>query len=136
MRGILARLAHEARRLKTETLVLYFAARHPAMPWTARLLVAFIVGYALSPIDLIPDFIPVLGYLDELILLPLLLALALRMIPAPVLVECRERATQMAASPKPVSRIAGIMIFMIWLLVAAIGGLWAYDLLTINHAQP
>jgi hypothetical protein len=78
----------------------------------------------------------VLGYLDELILLPLLLALALRMIPEPVLMECRERATQVAASPKPVSRIAGIMIFMIWLLVAAIGGLWAYDLLTINHAQP
>ncbi|MBI5791686.1 MAG: DUF1232 domain-containing protein [Rhodocyclales bacterium] len=133
---MLARLAHEARRLKTETLVLYFAARHPATPWTARLLVAFIVGYALSPIDLIPDFIPVLGYLDELILLPLLLALALRMIPEPVLAECRERAARMAAQSKPVSRIAGIMIFMIWLLVAAIAGRWAYDLLTINHAQP
>ena len=125
----MARLAHEARRLKTETLVLYYAARHPATPWTARLLVAFIVGYALSPIDLIPDFIPVLGYVDELILLPLLLALALRMIPEPVLVECRERATQMAASPKPVSRIAGVMIFMIWLLTCGFLAWWAYALL-------
>ena len=135
MGGVLARLAQEARRLKAEAVVLYLAARHPATPWAARLLVAFIVGYALSPIDLIPDFIPVLGYLDELILLPLLLALALRMIPEPVLAECRERAARMAAQSKPVSQIAGVMIFMIWLLVAVIGGLWAYDLLTISHAQ-
>ncbi len=129
VRGILARLAQEARRLKTETLVLYFAARHPATPWSARLLVAFIVGYALSPIDLIPDFIPVLGYLDELILLPLLLALALRMIPEHVLVECRERAARMAASPKPVSRIAGVMIFMIWIFAFGVLAWWAYALL-------
>lgn len=126
---MLARLAQETRRLKTETLVLYFAARHPATPWSARLLVAFIVGYALSPIDLIPDFIPVLGYLDELILLPLLLALALRMIPEPVLVECRERAARMAASTKPVSRIAGVMIFIIWLLAFGLLAWWAYALL-------
>lgn len=129
MGAMLARLAQEARRLKTETLVLYFAARHPATPWSARLLVAFIVGYALSPIDLIPDFIPVLGYLDELILLPLLLALALRMIPEPVLVECRERAARMAASTKPVSRIAGVMIFIIWLLAFGLLAWWAYALL-------
>lgn len=129
MHRFLERLGREARQLKTETLVLYFAARHPATPWTARLLVAFIVGYALSPIDLIPDFIPVLGYLDELILLPLLLALALRMIPEPVLVECRERATRMAVSPSPVSRIAGVMIFMIWLFAVGFLVWWAFGLL-------
>lgn len=136
MRGLLARLTQEARRLKTETLALYLAARHPATPWSARLLVAFIIAYALSPIDLIPDFIPVLGYLDELILLPLLLGLALRLIPPPVLAECRQRAALMANTPKPVSRIAAVMIFMIWLLAAAAAGIWAYELLAISHAKP
>jgi uncharacterized membrane protein YkvA (DUF1232 family) len=129
MPGMLARLAQEARRLKTETLALYFAARHPDTPWTARLLVAFIVGYALSPIDLIPDFIPVLGYLDELILLPLLLGLALRLIPPPVLAECRLRAGEWVERPRPSGIIAAFVILMIWLLAVALATFWAYDLL-------
>jgi uncharacterized membrane protein YkvA (DUF1232 family) len=132
MPGVLARLAQKARRLKTETLALYFAARHPDTPWTARLLVAFIVGYALSPIDLIPDFIPVLGYLDELILLPLLLGLALRLIPPQVIVECRQRANEWADRPQPSSRMAAIMIFMIWLLAAVVAAWWAYDFLATS----
>jgi uncharacterized membrane protein YkvA (DUF1232 family) len=130
--GVLARLAQEARRLKTETLALYFAARHPDTPWSARLLVAFIVGYALSPIDLIPDFIPVLGYLDELILLPLLLGLALHLIPPTVLAECRQRANEWADRPQPSSRIAAFMIFMIWLLATAVAACWAYDFLATS----
>ena len=128
-----ARLAQEARRLKTETLALYFAARHPATPWSARLLVAFIVGYALSPIDLIPDFIPVLGYLDELILLPLLLSLALRLIPPPVLAECRQRAREWADRPRPASYLAAFMIFMIWLLASGILVWWACALLDCGY---
>lgn len=132
MRGMLARLAQEARRLRTETLALYFAARHPGTPWTARLLVAFIVGYALSPIDLIPDFIPILGYLDELILLPVLLGLALHLIPPPVLAECRQRANDWADRPQPSSRIAAFMIFMIWLLATAVAACWAYDFLATS----
>ncbi|MBI5109445.1 MAG: DUF1232 domain-containing protein [Rhodocyclales bacterium] len=128
-----SRLAQEARRLKTETLVLYLAARHPATPWSARLLVAFIVGYALSPIDLIPDFIPVLGYLDELILLPLLLGLALRLIPPPVLAECRQRASEWADRPRPASHLAAIMIFMIWVLVSGALAWWACALLDFGH---
>ena len=118
-------LAQRARTLKSETLALYLAARHPETPWAARLLVAFAVGYALSPIDLIPDFIPVLGYLDELILLPMVLWLALRMIPPSVMADCRARAEGLAA--RPVSRLAGFMIFMIWLSLAVLAGLWAYD---------
>jgi uncharacterized membrane protein YkvA (DUF1232 family) len=129
MPGMLARLAQEARRLRTETLALYFAARHPDTPWTARLLVAFIVAYALSPIDLIPDFIPVLGYLDELVLLPLLLGLALRLIPPPVLAECRQRADEWIGRPRPSSRIAAFVILMIWLLAATLAAFWAYDFL-------
>ena len=83
-----------ARRLKLETWAVYLAYRDPRTPWYARLFVLCVVGYALSPIDLVPDFIPVLGYLDDLVLVPLGLALAIRMIPQPVLDECRERARQ------------------------------------------
>jgi len=131
----MARLALEAKRIKAETLALYFAARHPDTPWAARLLVAFIVGYVLSPIDLIPDFIPVLGYLDELVLLPLLLGLALRLIPPPVLTECRQRANEWFGRPRPSSQIAAFMIFMIWLLAITVAASWAYDLLgsNLNH---
>ena len=80
---MLERLKSEARRLKSEVLVLYFAARHPGTPWYAKLLVVLVVAYVFSPIDLVPDFIPVLGILDDLILVPLGIALALRLIPAP-----------------------------------------------------
>ncbi len=85
---LLSSLKQRARHLKSETLVLWFAARHPGTPWYAKLLVAGIVAYALSPIDLIPDFVPVLGYLDDLILIPLGIVLAIRMIPGPILDEC------------------------------------------------
>lgn len=126
--GLRHRLAARARALKAESLALYYAARHPLTPWAARLLVAVAVAYALSPIDLIPDFIPVLGMVDDLLLLPLLLGLALRLIPPPVMAECRARAA--AATSRPISRIAGVMIIMIWLAAAAALGSWAYYSLT------
>lgn len=85
-------LRKHARLLKMEIQALYLAARHPLTPWYAKLLVTAVVAYALSPIDLIPDFIPVLGYLDDLILLPLGIAWAIRLIPLTVMTECRERA--------------------------------------------
>lgn len=130
--GLRQRLAARASALKAESLALYFAARHPQTPWAARLLVAIAVAYALSPIDLIPDFIPVLGLVDDLLLLPLLLALALRMIPDAVMTECRARAA--VASTRPTSRFAGFMIIMIWLATAVALGIWAYDSLTsTNH---
>ena len=93
----LSALKQRAHALKAETYALYLAARDPRTPWYAKLLVAGIVAYALSPIDLIPDFIPVLGYLDDLILIPLGIALAIRLIPDPVLLQCRARAAQAAA---------------------------------------
>ena len=108
-----------ARRLKAETLALYFAARDPRTPWYARLLVAGIVAYALSPIDLIPDFVPVLGLLDDAILLPLGIALALRIIPAEVMADARGRALAELAGATPRSRAAAVVIVAIWL--AAIG---------------
>jgi ankyrin repeat protein len=86
--------------------------------------VAAVVAYALSPIDLIPDFVPVLGYLDELILLPLALGVAVRLVPADVLAECRARALEIAE--RPVSRVAGTVIVVVWLAVAALAAVWIY----------
>ena len=109
-----------ARRLKAETYALYLAYRDPRVPWQARLFAACVVGYAFSPIDLIPDFIPILGYLDDLVLVPLGIALALKMIPQDVLAECRERAQVMMAEGKPTNWIAAAAIVAIWGLVVAI----------------
>jgi uncharacterized membrane protein YkvA (DUF1232 family) len=86
--------------------------------WYARVFAALVVGYAFSPIDLIPDPIPVIGYLDDLILVPLGLALAIRMIPAEILAECREKARRL--SKKPVNRVAAVVVVAVWLALAAL----------------
>ena len=115
------------RHLKGETFALYLAARHPQTPWYAKIFVAGVVAYAFSPIDLIPDFVPVLGLLDDLILVPIGIAIAIRMIPPAVLTECRVRAQAMMADEKPSSRVATIVIIGIWVLVAALFALWVID---------
>ena len=107
-----------ARRLKVEVYALYLAYRDPRVPWYARVFAACVVGYAFSPIDLIPDPIPVLGYLDDLILIPLGVALAIRMIPAEILEECREKAT--SAEGRPVSRVAAVLVVAAWVILAAL----------------
>jgi uncharacterized membrane protein YkvA (DUF1232 family) len=109
-----------ARQLQAEVYALYLAYRDPRVPWYAKVLAACVVGYAFSPIDLIPDFIPVLGYLDDLVLIPLGVALALRMTPPEVMVECRERARSELAAGMPVSRAAAAVIVAIWLGLAAL----------------
>ena len=109
----------QARRLKAEIYALYLAYKDPRVPLHARIFAACVVGYAFSPIDLIPDFIPILGYLDDLILVPLGAALALRMIPADVLTECRARAQEMMQQGKPVNKRAAVVIIAIWLALAA-----------------
>lgn len=122
-----ARLKERVRHLKGETFALYLAARHPGTPWYAKAFVAGVVAYAFSPIDLIPDFIPVLGYLDDLILVPLGIAIAIRMIPPAVLADCRVRAQAMMADGAPSSRTAAIVIIGIWILIAALLALWVMD---------
>jgi uncharacterized membrane protein YkvA (DUF1232 family) len=113
-----------AGRLKSETHALYLAYRDPRVPWYAKLFAALVVGYAFSPIDLIPDPIPVLGYLDDLILVPLGVALAVRMIPEDVLSESRQKAREMVErGEKPVSRAAAAVIFVLWLVLAVLGTL-------------
>jgi len=110
-----------AHQLKSETYALYLAYRDPRTPWYAKAWAALVVGYAFSPIDLIPDFIPVLGYLDDLVLVPLGVLLALKMIPPDVWAESRERAHEAMAEGRPVSWAAAVVIVLIWLLIAAVG---------------
>ncbi len=110
-----------ARQLKAETYALYLAYRDPRTPWYARVFTAIVVGYAFSPIDLIPDFIPVLGYVDDLVLVPLGIWLALKLIPPEVMAESRARAQESLANGKPVNRAAAVVIVAIWLLLAVLG---------------
>lgn len=120
----MASLRRWARELKLQTLVVYFAARDPRTPRLARVLALGIAAYALSPVDLIPDFIPVLGLLDDLIIVPLGLMLVLRMVPADVLASSRAKAH--GTVDKPVSRAAAAMIVIVWLLGAAALGFWLW----------
>jgi uncharacterized membrane protein YkvA (DUF1232 family) len=113
-------LKDRARRLQTEVYVLYLAARDPRVPWYARTLAAIVAAYALSPIDLIPDFIPVVGYLDDLIIVPLGIVVVLRLIPAEVMADCRARAAASVASKRPVSRVAAVAVVAIWVALLAL----------------
>ena len=121
------RLRQRIRELKVETYSLYLAVRHPDTPWYAKVIVAVIVAYALSPIDLIPDFIPIIGLLDDLVLIPLGIIMAKRMIPLLVLAECRQRADQGIINGMPVSRTAGFVVMVIWVGLAALFTVWAYE---------
>ena len=107
-------------RLKTETYAIYLAYRDPRVPWYAKILIAFVVVHTLSPIDLIPDFIPILGYLDDLVIAPLGVALALKMIPQEVMVQCREEAQETVGQDKPTNWVAAAVIIAIWILIAAL----------------
>jgi uncharacterized membrane protein YkvA (DUF1232 family) len=120
MHKLLQGWKQRARQLKTEVYALYLAYKDPRVPWYARIFAACVVAYAFSPIDLIPDPIPVLGYLDDLILIPLGITLAVKMIPAPVLAECREKARAAMQGGKPVNWIAASVIIAIWLLLAVL----------------
>jgi len=115
----------KARDLKREVFALYLACRDPRVPWYAKALAAGVVAYAFSPIDLIPDFIPVVGYLDELVLVPLGVLAVRAMIPAAVLAECRERAETALERGRPVSVLGAAVVVVIWLVLAALGVLLA-----------
>jgi uncharacterized membrane protein YkvA (DUF1232 family) len=108
------------RQLKKETYTLYLACKDSRTPWYGKVLAAIVVAYALSPVDLIPDFIPILGYVDDLILLPLGIILVLRMIPPVVLEDCRKQAEVATDRDTPESRIAVVAIAAIWLLLGVL----------------
>lgn len=112
--GFVDRWKARARELKAHADALYLAARHPRTPWYARAVAGLVVAYALSPIDLIPDPIPVLGYLDDLVLLPLGFLLARRLVPPDVWEECLARARENSGA-RPRSRAAAVVIVLVWL---------------------
>ncbi|MEA3193703.1 MAG: hypothetical protein QOD26_2036 [Betaproteobacteria bacterium] len=115
----LASLKARARQVKVDLIALALATKDPRTPWYAKLIVAGCVAYALSPVDVIPDFIPVIGLIDDLIFIPIALALAVRFIPEPVLADCRSRAAEIAA--RKTSRTAAIVIVGVWIVLAALG---------------
>jgi uncharacterized membrane protein YkvA (DUF1232 family) len=124
----LEKLRRRARQLKRETWALWFAYRDPRLPWYARLWTAFVVIHTFSPIDLIPDFIPVLGYLDDLIITPLGIALALKMIPPEVMEEAHRRADNFMAEEKPHNWLYALPVIAIWLLILLALGLLLWRL--------
>ncbi len=105
------------KKLKNEVAALFLAYKRSDVPWYAKMLAIIIVAYALSPIDFIPDFIPILGYLDDLILIPLGISLAIKLIPSEILDECRNEAKDLFKDGKPKNYIAAIMIVFIWILI-------------------
>jgi len=123
-RSYLETWEQRARELKTETYALYLAVKDPRVPWYARFSALCVVAYALSPIDLIPDFIPVLGYLDDLILVPIGIALTIKMIPADVLAECRGKAQARMTQDKLLGWVGAAVIIAIWLAITL--GLFVY----------
>jgi len=121
MRGWWQQTRARLHALKRESLVVWYAARDPRLPWHVRVLALAVAAYALSPIDLIPDFIPVLGYLDDLVLVPLGVALVVKLTPAAILADARARAAVTAT--RPTSAAAAIVIVALWLLALLACGL-------------
>ena len=119
---VFATLQEAARRIKHDAMTVYFAARDPRTPFLVRLSALMIAAYALSPVDLIPDFIPVLGYLDDVVLLSLAIVFIIRLTPEVVIEESRAKAKEV--STRPTSHLAAAVIVVIWVLCAAGFGYW------------
>ena len=114
-----------ARQLTAQTYALYLAVRHPRTPWYAKVFAALIVGYVFSPIDPIPDFIPVVGLLDEMVVVPVGVLIAMKMIPAEVFAECQEKARGVQKGERPVSRAAAVVVVAVWLVCVVLAVLLA-----------
>ena len=121
--------SRRVRKIKVETYTLYLAYKDPRVPVYAKVFTACVVGYAFSPIDLIPDFIPVVGYLDDLVLVPLGIFLALKMIPEAVLEEYREKALEILSGDRPRNWVAAAVVLSIWLIIFVWGVIGVVSLL-------
>ncbi|GMO46119.1 MAG: YkvA family protein [Termitinemataceae bacterium] len=117
---IIAKLKEKANQIKIDISALYIVYRKKNVPIIAKLIIIVTVVYALSPIDLIPDFIPILGYLDDLIILPALITFAIKLIPSEMLIECREEAKDLWKNGKPKKWYYGIPVIIIWLIIIAL----------------
>ena len=116
MQAVIDDLKQRAKKLKTEVYALSLAYRHRQTPWYAKAFAGLVIAYSLSPIDLIPDFIPVLGYLDDLILVPLGISLTIRMIPVEVMGECRAQAEAEPWAGKPKNWFGAAIIVALWVI--------------------
>ncbi len=119
---MLRRLQKWSRRLKRDVLALWIAARDPRTPWLAKLIAAAVAGYALSPIDLIPDFIPILGYLDDLLIVPAGIVLAVSLIPSAIMADFRRQADERADRPRSIT--AAVIIVLAWVASIAAVSIW------------
>ncbi len=122
--SLLQKMKDRVRRMKQDVLALYYAYRSPDTPWTAKLLIGITIGYLLSPIDLIPDFIPVIGLLDDLVLVPILIILSIRLIPAQVWLESKAKALEFPLVLDKKNWRFAILIVIIWLIV--LYGIYAF----------
>ncbi len=127
---MLDKIKQKARYLKTETYALYLAYRDPRVPWYAKVFAAFVVAHTLSPIDLIPDFIPVLGYLDDLIITPLGIFLALKMIPGEVMAQARQQANVAEMEGRIQTRLGIVIVLTVWVIGAVVLALLIYRYVT------
>ncbi|MFC3884505.1 YkvA family protein [Bacillus songklensis] len=114
---MLKKLSVWARKVKSDFMVLYLAHKDKRVPWYAKVIAVVVVAYAFSPVDLIPDFIPILGYLDDVILLPLGIVLAMKLIPGYVLSEYRTKVMELEKKEKPKNWVAGIFIIFVWIFI-------------------
>ena len=110
-------LLHFILELAIEIDALYLASGDRRVPWYAKLWLMIVIGYTLSPIDLIPDFIPIIGYLDDLLLLPIGLAIAIRLVPPAVMADCRQQAKTQSLTKKPKNWVAGSLIIAVWMVL-------------------
>ncbi len=117
---MIAKLKSRALTLKRDAYAMTLAVRDPRVPWTAKVIMGLVLAYAFSPIDLIPDFIPVVGYLDDLIIVPLGIGLVLKLIPAEVMADSRRQADDLLRQGETFSRAGAVMIIVIWLMVLAV----------------
>ena len=127
---LLSRWKQRAQSLKIDSYALFLAYKDPRTPWYARVFALCIIAYTFSPIDIIPDFIPVLGYIDDLILVPLGIVIAIKMIPPQVMAECRKQALLYTESGKSYGRTAAIVIICVWLIIAAMLTVWLVHIFT------
>jgi len=123
---MLAALKQWARTIKRDVVALWLAARDPRVPWYAKVMAGAVAAYALSPIDLIPDFVPVLGYLDDVVIVPLGILATVKLIPAPLMTEFREAAVRHGG--RPTSRAAMAIIVTIWTAALVVTAWWVYTL--------
>ena len=127
------RLKQWAREIKTDVIAIYLAARDPRVPWYAKALAFGVAGYALSPIDLIPDFVPLLGYLDDVIIVPLGILAVVKLVPPHLMVEHRENAARI--SEKPVSRISAVVIVLVWAASISLVAWWGYSYVVLRQVS-